>query len=98
MWSKNHHHHGFMTKWSLKKVPFFENFTTQTFLEQSALLPPKLKQFLLFLMEKKVLCQETGSKSAFSKFTQDFLPHILGFRITPGCSEMLRPSAFRLHC
>jgi hypothetical protein len=37
---KKHHHHGFM-----KKVPFFENFTTQTFLEQSALLPPKLKLF-----------------------------------------------------
>ena len=30
----------------MKKVPFCENFTTQTFLEQSALLPPKLKLFL----------------------------------------------------
>ena len=36
-------------KWSLsKKVPFCENFTTQTFLEQSALLPQKLKLFLAF--------------------------------------------------
>ena len=33
---------------TLKKVPFCENFTTQTFLEQSALLPPKLKLFLTF--------------------------------------------------
>ena len=33
---------------TLKKVPFRENFTTQFFLEQSALLPPKLKQFLFF--------------------------------------------------
>ena len=49
MWSKNHHHHGFMTKIvTLKKVPFCEKFTTQTFLEQSALLPQKLKLFLDF--------------------------------------------------
>ena len=47
---KNHHHHGFMTKIvTLKKVLFCENFTTQTFfLEQSALLPQKLKLFLTF--------------------------------------------------
>ena len=45
MWSKNQHHHRFMT---LKKLPFCKNFTTQTFLEQSALLPQKLKQFWVF--------------------------------------------------
>ena len=31
-----------------KKVPFCENFTSQTFLEQSSLLLPKLKLFLFF--------------------------------------------------
>ena len=36
-----------------KKVPFCENFTTQTFLEQSALLPLKLKLFL-FLCQYQV--------------------------------------------
>ena len=40
---KKHHHHGFMKI----KVAFCENFTTQTVLEQSALLPPKVKLFLL---------------------------------------------------
>ena len=29
-----------------QKVLFWENFSTQTFLKQSALLPPKLKLFL----------------------------------------------------
>ena len=49
LWSKNHHHHGFMTKIpTLKKVAFCENFTTKFFLEQSALLPPKLNFFLFF--------------------------------------------------
>ena len=33
---------------TLKKVPFCENFTTQTFLEQSALLPQKPKLFWSF--------------------------------------------------
>ena len=31
-----------------KKVTFYENFTTQFFLEQSAFLPPKLRPFLFF--------------------------------------------------
>ena len=35
-------------KATLKKVPFCEHFTTQTFLEQSALLPQKPKLFLTF--------------------------------------------------
>ena len=47
----------------LKKVPFRENFTTQFFLKQSALLPPKLKHFLFCFWQYHVKAEGCEAKN-----------------------------------